>query len=413
MRQRVVGGIVALMVGLAPFAVMAQGFDPETRATAESLAKEVGYMVVPGLEAPVNEEEANLEPTPEVTPEATEEPEDEPVVLTEPDLTDLAEYTNQGVTIQVPADWDVDLGSGDDGGIFLVTIPGTEVFLSLEADDSIDFPSMLGVALFRSQAELLLGEFTEEAEILESSTVYTPQGLPMAKLAFAGETEGEEAAGVFYVLAPNESAYILVGGGTPEEWEPMAEGVKLMAESITFDEDLISLQPVGDEPLSYTDGEEMVQVEVPSGWYVMDTGDEVFPVIMAEPEVRYVVAVGSKAAFGENFDTSAFDEFIPAEGELDPEQYDELIAAVVEALSTSGSEMNLDEEQSEVFSREGAVTARVVGEAELDGGLSMPVIIYADLRPSNSVIAAVFGDIESALAAEDATLALVESVTGL
>jgi hypothetical protein len=409
MRQRVVGGIMALIIGMAPFVVMAQAtaLDEETRATVEALAKEVGAMVVPGITAPVGE--VNLEPT----PEPTDEPEDDPVVLTPPDLTDLAEYTNQGVTIQVPADWVVDLASDDGGPIFIITIPGTEVFMSLEADDGLDFPSVLGVALFRSQAELLMAEFAEEADISESSTVYTPQGLPMAKLAFAGEADGEEAAGVFYVLAPNESAYLLVGGGTPEEWEPMAEGVQLIAESITFDEDLISLEAVGDEPMVHTDADEMVEVEVPAGWFVMDTGDEVFPVILAEPEVRYVAAVGAAAAYGENFDISVFEEFLPTEGELDPELYDELIDTVVEVLSNSGSEMTLDEEQSDVFPRDGAVTVRVVGDAELEASLSMPVVIYADLRTDNLAMVAVFGDIESALADEDTILTVVESATGL
>jgi hypothetical protein len=235
----------------------------------------------------------------------------------------------------------------------------------------------------------------------------------MAKLAFAGEAGGEEAAGVFYVLAPNESAYLLVGGGIPEEWEPMAAGVQLIAESITFDEDLISLEAVGDEPLVYVDDGEMVMVEAPAGWFVMSTGDEIFPVILAEPEVRYVAAVGADAAYGEEFDISVFEEFLPTDGELDPELYDELIDTVVEVLSNSGSEMTLDEEQSDVFPRDGAVTVRVVGDAELEAGLSMPVVIYADLRADNIAMVAVFGDTESALAAEDELLALVVSATGL
>lgn len=407
MRQRVVGSMMALLVGMAPLAAMAQAtsFDPATIASVQSLAKEVAYLVVPGMTAP--EPQTGLLPT----PEATSEPEDEIVALPELNLTDLAEYTNQGITIQSPADWIVDLGSGDGDAIFYIEIPGAQVFLSFEADSALDFPSLFGVSLFRSQAELLITEFADGAQVDETATLFTPQALPMAKLGFSGEADGEAIAGAFYVIAPSESAYLLVAGGTPEHWAQVAEGVQLIAESMTFDENLISLATAGDEPLLFSNEDESVQAEVPPGWYVVDTGDPIFPIIMAEPEVRFVVAVGAEDAFAEDANLEALQEYLPSSGEVDPAEYDELIQAIVDTMSESGSDMLLDADQSEVYAREGALTARLVGDADLGDGLSMPVVVYIDLRSDDIAMIGVFGDVETALGVEELIQAVVESVT--
>jgi hypothetical protein len=335
---------------------------------------------------------------------------DGPVVLPTLSLTDLAEYSNQGMTIQAPADWLVDLDAGGDT-LFQIEIPGTNLLLTIEVDGALEFPSLLGVALFRSQAELLVSEFSAGAQLVESTTLHSTQGLPIAKLAFSEETEGAASAGAFYVVAPNESAYLLLAGGTQEEWDYAAAGVELIAESITFDEELITVTSAGDEPLVYTDGNETLEVEVPAGWYVIDTGDSLFPVVLAEPEVRYIAAVGTEASFGGDLEPLA--EFVPAEGDFDAAQRDELIAAVVDLMNSAGNEMTVDEEQSDVFPREGAVMVRLVGEAEIDQGLTMPVVIYTDLRSAGAAVVALFGDIDSILAEEVVIFSLVESVTEL
>jgi hypothetical protein len=411
-RRGVVILMIVMVLAVIPATVMAQAasLDPEARASVESLAKEIGYRVVPSLSRPVDIGQIIEDPAP--APEAEEpklEPVDEPLVLPELDLTDLAEYTNDGVTIQVPADWNVEVDPFGDT-LFYIEIPDTDLMLSLDADAGLDFPSLLGVALFRSQADLLTRDFGSEAQVEASATVFTPQDLPVAKLVFLGEDAGTAIAGTFYVVAPNENTYMLLAGGSQKSWEYAAEGIELIAQSITFDEELITLVAAGDEAVTHTDSDETLEVTVPGGWYAMDTGDLQFPVILAEPEIRYVAAIGSEAVFDAEFDPEILEL---ATRELAPEEYDTVINTVIDIVADSGNPMLLDEERSNVFPREGAVTVRLVGGADLGDGLSMPVVFYADIRSSGVAVVAVFGDVEGALGQEDEILALVESVMGL
>jgi hypothetical protein len=145
----------------------------------------------------------------------------------------------------------------------------------------------------------------------------------------------------------------------------------------------------------------------------MNTGDPQFPVILAEPEARYVAAIGTEAAFGDDFDSSALDEFFSDEGVVAPAEYENLIATVAEMLNSSGSPIMLDDELSQVIPREGATTVRLVGTADLGDDLHMPVILYVDLRDAGLVVVTIFGDTESAVAQEEEIQAMVESVEGL
>ena len=287
------------------------------------------------------------------------------------------------------------------------------MIVSLSSDSGLDFPSWLGVALFRSQADLLVEEMGEDAQIEESTTLYTEQNLPVAKLAFSG-TEGEEPlGGALYALAPNEDAYILVAGGSAAEWEYAKAGIDLIAQSILFDDDLLDVQWADGEPFDFTDVDETVQVTVPTNWYAMSTGDPQFPIILAEPEARYIAAVGTETVFGDDFDSSVFDEFLSDEGVVDPADYEALIAAIGEMISDSGSPITLDNDLSEVIARDGAALVRIVGDAELEDGVAMPVILYVDLRDSGVVVVTIFGDIDAAVEVEEEIQSMVESVTGL
>jgi hypothetical protein len=426
MQKYLIGGIVALLMAFTPLMVMAQAvpFDEEARSTATLMAQQVGATLVPGISAPSEQEpgapasqpeepepEPTAEPTQEPTEEPTEEPVDEASGLPELVLTDVVEYTSQGVTFQAPADWTVATDMGADMPFF-VEVPGTELFVSMEADAGLDFPSWLGVALFRSQAHLLIGEMGEGAQLDESATIFTEQNLPMAKLAFSGSDFGEEVGGALYVIAPNENAYIMVAGGPLDEWEYAKDGVDLIARSIVFDEDLITAVFVEGEPLEFPNADGTVQVTVPAGWYVMDTGDPQFPIMVAEPEVRYVVAVGGEEVFSGEFDDALLDR-IPETGELDPAEYDALFADIVTLIEDSGSPIIVDEELSSVSSREGAATVRLVGQADLDDGLVIPVIFYIDLRVSSVGVVVVFGDSESAMSVESDLQQMLESVTSL
>jgi hypothetical protein len=418
---------VTCLFAMTPLAVLAQAtpFDEESRAAAVTMAQRVGATLSPGISvaASPSDDEAEIIPNvveepgapapeeegPETEP--TDEPAGEPTGLPELNLTDLVEYSSQGVTFHAPADWIVETDISESTP-FIIEVPGTNLFVSMESDTGLDFPSWLAMALFRSQTELLLAEFGADAQLIESTTLFNEQNLPIAKVAFTGEDAGDEIGGSLFVVAPNENAYTIIGGGTVAEWEYAAPGIDLIAESIVFDEDLISVTWVEDEPLLFTDEDETIEVEIPTGWYVLATGDSQFPIMVAERDVRYVIAVSNESAFGEEFDESIL-SFIPEDGELDPEQYDELFDAIMEMVDSSGSPIVVDEELSTFVGRDGALTVRLVGDAELDEGLTMPIAFYIDLRTTGVGAVVVFGDRASAFAVEEEIQAMLESVTGL
>jgi hypothetical protein len=412
MQKNVVGGVMALLLALSPLVAMAQvlPLDDDERPVVVGLAQRVGATLVPGITALPGDGEESIEaPDPEA-----EEPESEPVTeieeLPELNLTDLAEYSSQGVTIQAPADWIVDTEMSDDIP-FIIEVPGTDLFMTMEADANLDFPSWLGLALFLSQAETLLGEMGSDALLDEIATFYTEQNLPVAKIAFTGTDFGGSMSGGLYLIAPNESAYIMVGGGTPAEWAYAAPGFDLIAQSVRFDDDLINVTFVEGEELAYVDESESVAVTVPPGWYVMSTGDEQFPIMVAEQEVRYVAAVGNEGVLGETFDASLLEQ-IPALGEIDEEEADILYESILSSIEDAGSPILIDEELTQFTARENALMVRIGGAAELDDELTIPVVFYIDLRVDGVGAIAVFGDIERALADETALLAMAQSITG-
>jgi hypothetical protein len=232
-------------------------------------------------------------------------------------------------------------------------------------------------------------------------------------MIMSGEENGEEIAGSIYAVAPSTTAYLFMSNGALDETMYAQPGLDLIAESIDFDDELITVVTAGEEPLNFADSNETVEVAVPAEWYALETGESQFPIIMSEPEARYVVAVGTEEAFGPDYDPAALQEIFPEGAELDPALYDELIEGIIGMISTSDSQITLDAEGSEVFPREGALMIRLAGEADLEDLTTIPVLLYADMRREEAVMAVVFGDIESVLAQEAEIQALVESVTGL
>lgn len=419
MRKQLVGGIASLLVALSPLSMMAQTvmaqantLDPATRATVIGVAQRVGRSVPSSpITAPVGDGSMVDESIAElVVPddEETSEAEVDTSALSALDLTDLVEYSAQGLTFLVPADWIVEVDAGEDVP-FTIEVPGTDIAVTIEADASLDFPSWLGVSLFRSQAPLLVGD-SSGSMVGDASTLYTSQSLPVAKLPLTVNEAGSTFVGAMYVMAPNENAYTMVGGGIPEEWAYAEPGIDLIVESLAFDESMITAVLAGDEPLVFVDDQETLSVTAPAGWYVMSSNDETFPVIVAEPEVRYVAAVGTSADFSRGLDQAEIQALLDQGDALDVDQAQALIDTIVELMADSGSPMLLDSEGSDVFTREGALAIRLVGGADIGGGMVLPVIFYIDLRADDLAALAIFGDTESALADEATIFTLLESI---
>jgi hypothetical protein len=283
----------------------------------------------------------------------------------------------------------------------------------MELDANLDFPSWLGLALFRTQGEILVENLGEGAQLAEAATLYTTQNLPVAKMAFSGIEDDVFEAGALYVGAPNETAYLVIIAGSEEEVAYAMPGMDLLIESLTFEEDDITVTLVEDEPLVYGDEDETMEVTVPAGWYVMDTGDAQLPVIIGEPELLYVIAAGTENLFGDEFDPAILEEFIPEDGEFDAESEQALFETILDLVDSSGSPIEIDEELSSLTTRTGAITVRLVGEADLGDEFTSPVALYVDLRRTGVGVIGVFGEIETALEVEDEVLGILESITGL
>jgi len=405
--------------------------DDQTHAIVVAMVQEVGHTVAPmvistnsggtgALLGAPNPQQEGTSSEPDQTPGApnpqVEEPQREPnkgtANLPELNLTDLAQYKNQGVTIKAPADWTVNTDT-EDGTPFEIQVPETSLIISLTSDSDLSFPSWLGLAIFRSQPQVLIKEFSPDAQVEDSSTLYTDQGLPLVKLAFSGTQDNQPVGGALYTLAPNKSAYILTVVGPSDQWLYAAPGLDLIAKSITFDSGLITAVKIGDKPEDYTDDDKTMQVTVPAGWYVMSTGDDQFPVIMAEPGVSYVAAVGTDKALGKNFDPTILKQFTGPNGELDPSKYADLIHAIADSIGNSGGPFKLDEEQSHVIPRDGALLLKLVGDADIGNDMSMPVIIYVDMRDGGVAAGAIFGDIESAKGVDADMQAMIASIKKL
>ena len=369
----------------------------------------------PKLELPGLEPDLPGEPIPEVEepaqePESTPESSEEPDASAGLDLTDRVAYSEQGFSFEAPADWIItfnDSAFGDDL-IFELETPDTDLIAAFQGG-GVDFPGVVGVVLMRSLADLLLEEYVDGAVLVSNEIIATQQGLPLAKITFAGEFEGEEAAGAFYVLAPGATAYMLLSVAPADQWETVAPGIDLIAESMTFDDDLLTLQQATDGTLDYSTTDGLITLTVPEGWYVAETNDITLPVVAANAEADFAVAFGIDPAFDEELGPELDELLETPAGETTPE-LEALVDELVAVLGVPGEDLELDEEQSELFAREGAVIIRLVGNAALDTDVALPIALYFDLRTDGAVAAVVFGDIEAALADETTLLQLVESV---
>jgi hypothetical protein len=223
----------------------------------------------------------------------------------------------------------------------------------------------------------------------------------------------EKQAGAIYMTAPNEGVYALIASGPPEQWEEVAGAIQMLAESIVFDEELISLTSNTDDPALYTEGEGWLELEIPAGWYILDSDNPVYQVVLSEAEVRFAMAVAAGEDFDEALTSAVLEQIVPLSGELSPEEQGALIADIVNILVNAGGDVELDAEMASITSREGGVTVRVPGIADLKSGVIIPVAFYVDLRTTGSVVVAVFGDLDAASGIEAEIQALVESVTGL
>jgi hypothetical protein len=374
--------------------------DPASEAEEDSAAAEP---------TPTPEEEPAPAPEP-AEPEAEPDAEATPVAGEEPAAADPSErvqYQSEGISLQAPVDWQVEEGFGT---LFAITVPGTN-FVGEMQDSGDEFPGVMGVVLIATLAEEMLVEYMEGAELVSVERGLTSQGLPMAKIDYTAEIEGVEGAGAFYIISPGASAYLLFTFAPTDEWETLAPGVAAVADSISFEDELITLQTATEGELPFGDEQGVLELVVPAGWHVTDTFDPTLPVIVSDPEFNFVGAVGSDATFVEaaGIDTESLFDSIFVDGQIEQEALDEAVDGLAEGFEGSG--LVLDEEMTATYPRDGAVTIRVAGAGEFEEGINVPMVVYFDLRQDGASVVVVFGDADAALAQEEALLEIIQSVS--
>lgn len=423
----VAGMAAALLMGPAVGPMLAA---PDTRASlqegvfdpvlAESVARGVaataglaahaappavadGVSSLPNLRrpTPVPQEEATPVPDEEATPTPEETPESS--------ATGLEQYSSAGVTLQAPAQWDVSEGSFDT--LFDMSAPDSEFVATLQ-DAGGDFPGMILVIFFANMPELLLGEYLEGAELTSVEIRQTAQQVPMAGIHFNATIEGVEGSGAFYAYSPGEKAYLFFAFAPVEEWEAAAPGVAQVVESITFDEELLTLATAESGGLLFADNTGILETTIPEGWHVTGTNDETLPVLIAAPDYAFVSALGVDTLVGAELGDTANALLNPPGGELDQATVDAAFAGLIEKMS-EGGDFTVDETLNAFYARDGAVTLRLVGEGDFGGGLASPVVIYLDLRADGGVMQIIFGDADTVLAYEDELLGIIVSTVVL
>ena len=187
----------------------------------------------------------------------------------------------------------------------------------------------------------------------------------------------------------------------------------LIAKSITFDSDLITSIQIGDQPEDYANDDNTVKVTVPAGWYAMSTGDEQFPLFWLNRKCAMLWQLAPKNRWVRILTPTFSNNLCRRAESLTPRNTRELIHAIADSIGNSGGPIKLDEEESQVIPRDGAVLVKLVGDAEIEQDTSIPVIIYVDLRTDSAAVAAVFGDTDSAKDSDTDMQSLVASVQKL
>lgn len=402
----VVGLIVALLQGPASMPLQAA---PGTRASLQAGAFDPGVLdtVARGVAvtAGVSSQGAPSAVAGDLGSLISGRPTPVPEGAQNTDVAGLEEYSSGGITLTAPADWDVI--EGGFSSLFDISVPGSE-FSAVLQDGGGDFPGMIMVVFFAGIPELLLGEFLQDGTLTSVEFSQTSQQLPMVAVHFDRMMDEVEGSGVMYVISPGETVYVFIAFASTDEWETLSSQVQQVAESITFDDNLLTLVTAENGELVYSDNEN-VQVTIPEGWHVSNTNDESLLVLVTNPDYRFAMAIGTDAGFDEGLGSGLEDLSISPEDEIDAETQAMVFDLIMQAMG-DGSDFVVDESLNAVYPHEGGVTFRVVGAGDFSDGANMPVAVYLDLRTDGGLISMLLGDVDSALEVEPQVLEIINSV---
>lgn len=393
--RRLAIGVLVAAILLMPGMVLAQSDDAlrgiVARGVSQTAPRALG---IPASSAPVGDGPSTgfMLPTPTPAPLLMPTPTPVPALPGEPST-----YSSAGVTFQAPADWDVDVVFSDE--LYVEFTPFQGDLYAVLIGGGADFPGVLGVVLVRALAEPLVGSFMDDTELLGVEVLSTDQGVPVVAVEFAGDLDGQPGTGVMLVYAPGNDAVLLLAFGPDADWDEFGDALYDVAASVTFDDEMLTIFTASEDTY-FADLDETIETIVFPGWHAVANDDPQMPLMVVEPDLTYVVALGKAENFGGELADGGDMLLLLLQAGVDDELGQEIIAGVMESMGGSGGDIKIDASRSAFYATDEGGIIRVVATADLDEETDIPIGVYLDLRPDGSLIMIVIGNLDQALEEE-------------
>ncbi len=405
---RLAAGALGLLLALTPLVATAQaGMDPAVRATAEMAVVAVGRVVRPATVAagaPLVANLPNLLPTPTPPPAPTLAP-----AAPSFDVTAATAYESAGVTVAVPAGWDVE---SDDvtGLLFDIAVPDTDIFFEVH-DGGSEAPGLAALVMFRSMGEALTEFLAQETTLDLADIVTTDQGLPLTRLQYHGSDAGDPIGGAFYIIAAGQQLYLVMATAPVDLWPEFSEVVDWMARGLVVDEELVDLAAAEGEDYYFVDDDGQVEVWVPDGWRVAGTQRAGLPAVVADADYRFALMLTGQAQLEPSDDLLRLITMFTAG--ISQDVVDGLAHIVMDAVLNDYQEVQLDVDTLVTHQRDGGVTVGVAGDLIVEESATVPMTLYLDLGDGRLAAAVAVGDMNALLAEEETVLRVVQSLAPL
>ncbi len=381
--------IIALLAGsLLPAAALAAppaqdgALDPAVlNAIQTASAQVVAAVGVGGAPADVSEVVATEEPPVDATTPVTATDFVTPTAFVVPTEADFDEFTNSGVSILAPRQWNVTTDSPDT--IFEMSDDASGLALKMQ-DFGEQFPGLVIFPIFESNATELVQSFAENGVVSDVTHIELEQGVPALRIEFSGQSSsGEQKGGVIYLYATGSSALALLGGASIDNWPELAPAIDEVATSVLFDDDKIDLQKAGADGIEIADPQGTYTLTAPAGWYASALSGEDLSVIIADPEIKVVGAMAVVTdTTGSEAEVQILSDAIA--GALSRDDAQKFADEFVTMMDLGADTMQIDSAQTAVLPAVGdaAGIIRIVGTAPIEDGpmmdMSMYVAVYSD-----------------------------------
>lgn len=299
---------------------------------------------------------------------------------------------NPAMEILLPPDWELDENSSE--GLFGLTIPGEFAFSAFNSFGEDSFPGLLGLAIFRSQAQTLVEQIDSSIAMQSVDTFPTLQGYPVVRIIFGGDMDGLDVTGVFYLMTGASDIYALMLITTDNAWSEYADTLDIVVQNIHFAPQTGELIQAGDEPLDFTTVNGSIGLTLPARWMLQETTDPDISFVVADEGMAVAVAVAAAPPDGIEQEEIAVlhEQLASAAEETDPAALETIAAQMFQVmdLSIDSDEFSLDQSLTQIFPGE-SPTIVFGGIGDFDDFV-MPVFFFLNLRQDTLGLGLVLGE---------------------